>query len=244
MISLGMLLILLIFIYSILGMQLFGYTTINGYQSALNYHANFQTFKNTFLLLIRCTTGEQWNSIMFDCARQHSVLFQCEDSFNYGDYARLGHTNKCGSPSAAYLYFISFNLIVSQIFLNIFIAIVIDAFMNQNDAAFLPVTEQDVEAFVNSWKKFDPDATGFIKAGELELLIYELAADESCELLFLKKQIKLRTKYRQKRMATLHIPMYGNLNKFNFHDVLLGLSKAKFENEFDRTRGQQLKKKT
>lgn len=66
---------------------------------------------------------------------------------------------------------------MSQIFLNIFIAIVIDAFMNQNDAAFLPVTEQDTEAFVNAWKKFDPDATGFIEADQLELLIWELSAD-------------------------------------------------------------------
>jgi hypothetical protein len=133
---------------------------------------------------------------------------------------------------------------VSQIFLNIFIAIVIDAFMNQNDAAFLPVTEQDTEAFVNAWKKFDPDATGFIETDQLELLIWELSADESCELLYLKNQMKLRPKYRRKRIADLHIPLYENLHKFNFHDVLLGLSKAKFENEFDRTRGQQLKKKT
>lgn len=34
--------------------------------------------------------------------------------------------------------------------------------MNQNDTASLPVTDQDLEAFVIVWKKFDPDATGFI----------------------------------------------------------------------------------
>jgi hypothetical protein len=53
---------------------------------------------------------------------------------------------------------------VSQIFLNVLIAIVIDSFMGQNDAAFVCVTEQDMRAFVNTWGKFDPTASGFIKA--------------------------------------------------------------------------------
>lgn len=49
MISLGFLLMLLIYIYSILGMQLFSFTKINGSQSPLNYHVNFKTFKSTLL---------------------------------------------------------------------------------------------------------------------------------------------------------------------------------------------------
>jgi cation channel sperm-associated protein 2 len=52
MVSLGFLLMLLIFIYSILGMQLFSFTKISGLQSPLYYHVNFQKFKNAFLLLI------------------------------------------------------------------------------------------------------------------------------------------------------------------------------------------------
>jgi hypothetical protein len=52
MISLGFLLMLLIFIYSILGMQLFSFTKINGKSNPYNFHTNFQTFKNTFLVLI------------------------------------------------------------------------------------------------------------------------------------------------------------------------------------------------
>ena len=77
---------------------------------------------------------------------------------------RLGSTNKCGTAWLAYPYFISFNLIVSQIFLNVLIAIVIDSFMGENDAAFVCVTEQDMRAFLNAWEKFDPTASGFIKA--------------------------------------------------------------------------------
>lgn len=70
--SLGLLLILLQFLFAIIGMQLFGYIKL---QPELNYHANFQTFSNSFLLLMRCATGEGWNNLMFDTARENSITF-------------------------------------------------------------------------------------------------------------------------------------------------------------------------
>jgi hypothetical protein len=49
--------------------------------------------------------------------------------------------------------------------------------------------------------------------------------------------------YRRKRIAALNIPIYENFKKFYFHDLLLCLCIARFENEFDVTRGYQLKRK-
>jgi voltage-dependent calcium channel L type alpha-1D len=59
--NIGFLLFLLLIFYSILGVNLFGKVKING---ELNSYANFQTFDNAFLTLLRCATGEQWNDIM------------------------------------------------------------------------------------------------------------------------------------------------------------------------------------
>ena len=39
--------------------------------------------------------------------------------------------NGCGSPWTARFYFICFQVIVSQVFLNLFIAIVVDTFIAQ-----------------------------------------------------------------------------------------------------------------
>jgi len=64
--SLGALLLLFVFLFTIIGMQCFGEVKL---QSELTDHANFQTFVNAFLLLMRCVTGEGWNFIMFDCGR-------------------------------------------------------------------------------------------------------------------------------------------------------------------------------
>ena len=68
----------------------------------------------------------------------------------------------CGSPLVAYIYFYSFTVIVSQIFLNLFIAIIIDSFLGQSDAFSLPVTQLDIDEFREVWKEFDHDAVGYI----------------------------------------------------------------------------------
>jgi len=71
--SLGLLLFLLIFMFSIIGMAQFALVSLEN-ASEMNRHANFQTFGAAFLTLIRCATGEAWNSIMFDSAMPRSIL--------------------------------------------------------------------------------------------------------------------------------------------------------------------------
>jgi hypothetical protein len=58
-------LFLVLFIFAVMGVQLFAPVTLFG-QTALSEHANFQNFPNAFITLFRCTTGEAWNSIMHD----------------------------------------------------------------------------------------------------------------------------------------------------------------------------------
>jgi hypothetical protein len=61
-----MLLLLLLYLYAILGVFLFADIK---QQSALTDDANFQSFFTAFLTLIRTSTGEAWNELMADCAR-------------------------------------------------------------------------------------------------------------------------------------------------------------------------------
>jgi hypothetical protein len=75
-ISLGFLLLLVMFMYAIIGMKMFGFVN-NSDQTTANYHVHFQNFITAFLLLFRSATGEAWDSIMIDMARPRSILFQC-----------------------------------------------------------------------------------------------------------------------------------------------------------------------
>lgn len=80
--SLGMLMLLVMFMYAIIGMKLFGFANVTE-QSTVHYHCNFSGFFKAFLLLMRSATGEAWDSIMLDMARQKSILFQCEENQDY-----------------------------------------------------------------------------------------------------------------------------------------------------------------
>jgi len=49
------------------------------------------------------------------------------------------------------MFFYSFNVMVSQIFLNLFIAIIIDSFMNQSDMFNMPVSPGDIDDYIECW---------------------------------------------------------------------------------------------
>ena len=70
--SLGLLLIMIFFIFAIIGRSLFSFTRIGAPNVELNEHANFKDFWTSFLLLMRCSTGEDWQLVMFDLARTYS----------------------------------------------------------------------------------------------------------------------------------------------------------------------------
>ena len=89
---------------------------------------------------MRCATGEAWQSIMFDLARTYSARNQCRDEETYKSMIdNGGEPFACGSPISSYLFFILFHILVSQIFLNLFIAIIVDAFAHQQDHFKLPI---------------------------------------------------------------------------------------------------------
>ncbi len=60
-------------------------------QDDLSEHANFQTFGNAFMTMVRSSTGEAWNSIMIDVARSKSPVFECDNGdFDYDRYVANG----------------------------------------------------------------------------------------------------------------------------------------------------------
>ena len=63
-VNVGSLLALVVYMYSILGVQLF---TFVRHQSYLTQYRNFDSFGNAVTLLFQCLTGDGWSYLMFDC---------------------------------------------------------------------------------------------------------------------------------------------------------------------------------
>jgi hypothetical protein len=64
--NIGSMLFLMFFIYSALGMSLFGGLQQKG--GEINELVNFESFWSSFMILMRCATGETWNYLMHECA--------------------------------------------------------------------------------------------------------------------------------------------------------------------------------
>jgi hypothetical protein len=114
--NVGSLLLLLLFVFAVLGVSLFSELTIEG--DFITKNANFRTFSQACLLLFRCVTGESWNGIM------HDAMITEEQNPNRCS----NEAGTCGSPIPALVYFIFFTLIGSFVMLNLVIAVILENF--------------------------------------------------------------------------------------------------------------------
>ena len=60
----------------------------------------------------------------------------------------IGNTYNCGNPIAAIIYFIGFNLVVPNVFLNLFIAIILEGYETTSEAMRSLIPEEHLENFV------------------------------------------------------------------------------------------------
>ena len=107
-------------------------------------------------------------------------------------------------------------------FLNLFVAVVIEGFESSNDAEGLPIAEYDLEIFREFWKEYDPQGLGFIKIYDLENLILDLLQSDTSLLPF-KNYFINEEKARKKFIAHLCIPTYNSFQDYYYFDILVAL---------------------
>ena len=121
--NVGGLLFLIIYIYAILGIQLFAKNML---ADNLNSHANFQSMHKAFITLLRAATGEAWDVIRNDLSQEKSLLYQCKFEHEIMDENRF-EPIECGN-AIGQIYFFTYSLLVQLIFLNLFVAIILQTF--------------------------------------------------------------------------------------------------------------------
>jgi hypothetical protein len=121
------LLVLIFYIYAILGYHFFG--TLNS--------ARFASFGLAMLTLFRCTTGEDWYKIMFECGKAQGMVL-------------------------AETYFLSFMILVVFVMLNLFIMVIIQSYeeYDKNPQTVAFIFEQAVYPIKTIWNLFSKDQKG------------------------------------------------------------------------------------
>ncbi|GCB77489.1 hypothetical protein scyTo_0015673 [Scyliorhinus torazame] len=117
--NLGLLFMLLFFIFAALGVELFGDLECDDYHpcEGLGRHATFRNFGMAFLTLFRVSTGDNWNGIMKDTLRDCNQEGTCY--------------NTVVSP----IYFVSFVLTAQFVLVNVVIAVLMKHLEESNKEA-------------------------------------------------------------------------------------------------------------
>ncbi|XP_075447764.1 sodium channel protein type 8 subunit alpha isoform X3 [Ascaphus truei] len=156
--NIGLLLFLVMFIFSIFGMSNFAYVKK---EAGIDDMFNFETFGNSMICLFQVTTSAGWDGLLLPLLNRPP---DCDlKKENPGSQIK----GDCGNPSVGIFFFVSYIIISFLIVVNMYIAIILENFSVATEESADPLSEDDFETFYEIWEKFDPDATQFIQFSKL-----------------------------------------------------------------------------
>jgi hypothetical protein len=148
---------LLFFAFGVAATDFFGKVKA-GYYIQDNY-GNFRTTFNSIVLLIRMSTGENWNGIMRDCAVQPP---HCDESTN------------CGS-SFSYFFFPAFMIIMSFVLLSMMGAVIMAQFEEGKVERIVPNIQGDMfEDFASNWSVVNGEGDFIMNVSTLPTFLAKL----------------------------------------------------------------------
>ncbi|KAA0725121.1 Voltage-dependent T-type calcium channel subunit alpha-1G [Triplophysa tibetana] len=139
--NLGLLFMLLFFIFAALGVELFGDLICDELHpcEGLGRYATFRNFGMAFLLLFRVSTGDNWNGIMkslVTCSPQPAIIFVlCLSSSQDTLRDCSQDTGICYNTVVSPIYFVSFVLTAQFVLVNVVIAVLMKHLEESNKEA-------------------------------------------------------------------------------------------------------------
>ncbi|XP_045456510.1 muscle calcium channel subunit alpha-1-like [Melitaea cinxia] len=210
----ALLIVLLFFIYAVVGMQLFG--KVKEDDEVITANNNFQTFGGALMVLFRSATGEAWQEIMMALSTNDD-----ETGVQPGCIAADGDDSEevCGTR-LAFPYFISFSLLCTFLIINLFVAVIMDNFdyLTRDWSILGP---HHLDEFVRLWSEYDPDAKGRIKHLDVVTLLRKISPP-----LGFGKLCPHRTAC--KRLVSMNMPLNSD-GTVNFNATLFAVVRTQLQ---------------
>lgn len=185
--NIALLLIMVMFIYSIIGMSFFADVPNH---SGIDDVFNFKTFPNAMMTLFQITTTAGWNSVLDGLGHNPNCPGPDEDRKD-----ERGRTVSCPGKTLAIAYLCSFLMISSFVIVNMYIAVILENFSQATEDVQQGLTQDDFDIFYEKWENYDTKARGFIQLDQ----VYDLL-DEVDKPLGVKKPNTIK-------VATLQVPI-------------------------------------
>ncbi|KAK5927248.1 hypothetical protein CgunFtcFv8_012428 [Champsocephalus gunnari] len=163
---------------------------------------NFETFGSSLICVLMISSSASWGGMLSplmktspDCA---------PDTLNPGSFIR----GDCGSPALAIVFFIVNIYLGYLLVVNMYIAVILEVFGPEENQT---LSDQHLQNFCKTWRKFDPESSQFIKYSELS---------DFCDAL----QDPLRIpKPNSLRLTSMDLPLQAG-DQMLCQDVLLALA--------------------
>ncbi|KAG9267425.1 sodium channel protein type 4 subunit alpha A-like [Astyanax mexicanus] len=153
--NIGLLLFLIMFIFSIFGMSNFAYVKK---QAGIDDIFNFETFGNSIICLFEITTSAGWDGLLLPML--NSAPPDCDPTVeNPGSEVK----GNCGNPGMGIMFFCSYLIMSFLVVVNMYIAIILENFNVAQEESGDPLCEDDFEMFDETWEKFDVEGTQFLE---------------------------------------------------------------------------------
>ena len=155
------------FVFAIIGMNIFQGVKYGWLGFLDSKYANFDSFFLSYMTIVRCGTGENFNGIMHELAVQAPYCIPGEN---------------CGSPYTSVLFFVVFFSVTSFVILSITSGVAVKAFDDADPVAFdyetglFRLNAELREDFINAWARRDVDGTHFLCEEDVAGVIAELPA--------------------------------------------------------------------
>ena len=156
--NIGSLLFVVFYVYAVSGVYLFGNKadqTLTTENSIDSLRANFNTIFSSLLTLFRVATGDGWEVV------KNNILFQCQNGMI------LRSTTGCNEYVVS-LYFISFYIVGASVFLQLFLAVILENFGTATEQDSHREIFEKILKWRKTWQEFDPNATSAIPASIVE----------------------------------------------------------------------------
>jgi len=222
---------LFLYIATILGIELFHKLPLTG--EFINQDANFASFGTAMMTLFRCITGESYNGIMHDAmiTEEYSAPGRCYNA-----------EGNCGSLWGAPLFFIIFFLLEAMVMLNLIVAVVLDAFAEEEQAEEMKLNRAQMDDFIDAWKELDREGTSFMPTKDLRKLLFLLNEPLGFEDYAANHDGREPTAFEvNQRLQDLSIP--DRVGQVAMHEVLEALGKYALGGEIELPTGTEAEKK-
>ena len=155
--------LILLAMYALLGMRLFGAVSDG---MLVGEEVSFCAFPSAMLALFRCATGEGWNTVMHD-------LMYDETKLRADGGACDPDGGSCGSWLAV-PYFVSFMVLSAFVVLKMLIAVILEKYVLALRRNVQVLQVEHKEHFLGAWSQLDTLATGRLPVGRLLELVHAL----------------------------------------------------------------------